>query len=474
MEKGILLITIARISSLASGYAIHFFLGQHLGPHPYGIVGVIFALTAIVQVFVNSPRHAIAKYTAEYGWLAFAIRRKALQMQAAFSSVVCGLVILLAEPIATVLHDSDLIPYLRIGAFIIPITAIFYTYLASLNGLRQFNKQAGAIIIHSASRTFLVWLLVFVGLGARGAILGLLVGSLCALLIVQGLCKGQIAVGNFPTSQLIRFTIPTTLSSVGLILLMNIDSLFFKSLVHDNTLVGYYICAATIARMPYYVILALVDTLLPLTAEAIGRKNQEDAQKYISKALRYMLILLVPGSSMVSMTAGGLIPLLYSSAYIKAALPLAILIWGWTFLAFFVALAVLITAEGKPAVIARISFPLVLFDALLNWVLIPRYQLIGAAVATTITMLIGAGLMAYYVLKDFCALIEPLSLAKILVASLIILLFAAIYSVKGLWLLAHYAGLWGLYLALLMGLKEIREEDIQVMKGIFHIFRRER
>ena len=106
-------------------------------------------------------------------------------------------------------------------------------------------------------------------------------------------------------------------------------------------------------------------------------------------------------------------------------------------------------------------------DIALNAVLVPIYGLTGAAFATTLSGIFGIVLSGTYVYRHFHILTNLRSIIRITVVSLVIYLFTRILPVSGMLLIAYYAGLLALYFILLFVFREIKEEDINVAKGLF-------
>ena len=177
-------------------------------------------------------------------------------------------------------------------------------------------------------------------------------------------------------------------------------------------------------------------------------------------------MLLIPGTLLVSATAGNLISLVYTARYINAAPSLSIVIFGLTLLSVFVILTTIITASGKPKVSMTVALMLVPIDIVLNLTLIPIYELRGAALATTITAFIGLVIAASYVFKRFGTLMSPISFIRISGASLIIYFIAISYSFSGVLLVANYMFLFSVYLGLLWVSRELNKEDIEVVKDM--------
>ena len=106
-----------------------------------------------------------------------------------------------------------------------------------------------------------------------------------------------------------------------------------------------------------------------------------------------------------------------------------------------------------------------MIDIILNIALIPRYQLVGAAFATTSAMLIGLIICATYVLVKFKTLVYIKSSLKILFAGLIIYFISAAYPIPGILLGLKYLALIFVYFSLLVCLKEFNKQDFQFLRG---------
>jgi O-antigen/teichoic acid export membrane protein len=99
-----------------------------------------------------------------------------------------------------------------------------------------------------------------------------------------------------------------------------------------------------------------------------------------------------------------------------------------------------------------------------NWFLISAYQLNGAAIATTITGFAGMVLASAYIIKMFGPFMEIVSLIKMLLASLIINVIAIEVPVTGPFLILWYAFLFGIYLGILVIVKELNINNLKNIK----------
>lgn len=461
MGEGTIYLMISYTILLGCGYIIHFGLGRIFGPEKYGIFGVILSLLTIIEIFLMKGfKDAVSKYVSEFSSRANVIKNKAIKIELILSSLAFCLYFISAKYIAILLKDQNLTNYIRLSAVIIPIMSIYYIYIGYLSGKKEFRKYAIAMGTRQIVKTFIVFLLVLLGFELYGAIIGYIIGVAIGLTIAGYFSIDETKESNnFSSRKLINFAIPLVLFSGMTTLLMNLDLLFVKALIENTEQIGIYTSALTITRAPYYIFFALSITLLPSISKSTSTNNLPQTQEYISKSLRYLLLLILPLAFFVSGSAGEVIKLTYSSVYISAANPLSILIFGITFITIFYVLATIITGSGNPGVSMAMALSLVPIDVGLNLLLIPEYGLEGAATATTITCLIGLIISAICVKKKFGMLMSGKSFSKILVGSVVLFIIPQFFIVSGLLFIVYAIGMFGVYFLILLALKEINEDD---------------
>jgi stage V sporulation protein B len=471
MGRGALDLMVASGVFLVSSYIVHFGLGRYWSSEPetYGTFGVVLALMSTTNLLLTSgfPR-AASKYIAEDNARLSTIVRDSRRTQVLFSLLIFALYFGLAGVIANLLNDPELTPYIRISALPIPFYALYAIYSGGyLNGLREFSKQAKARTAFSVAKVGIVFALVLLGLSVKGAILGYLCAAVVGLLLAWRYLK-PVGKGstNFDWRKLIRFGVPATLFAAMLFLIMSIDLFAVKAIGEGDVDTGYYTSATTIARVPYFIFTGLALALLPSISRSTSINDLKLTARYISQSMRYMLMLLIPGVLIVSATSTDLISLVYSSKYIEAASPLSVLVFGLASLTVFLVLAHIIMGSGKPNVVFGIALPLVAMDIALNIIFIPRYGLLGAAWATTITSIIGMTTAAIYVFRRFKALVSARSVIKICLASLAIYAIALQVSLSPFFLPLIYVGLFAIYLGLLLLMKELSRGDVETFKRI--------
>jgi len=466
VAKGTMYLMVSQLVFMLSGYVIHFGLGRYLGPEAYGIFGVVIYLMTTVNLILTSGfPSAASKYIAEKNNVG-SIMRVSKKINIILSILVFIVYLSLSKNIALIFNDISLLPYIRMTALGIPFYTFYTLYGGFLNGFRLFDKQAIIQVISSVSKVFFAFFLVLFGFEIYGAVGAYIIAAFIGFIIAYHYTPKIKMNGDFPARKLINFAIPITLYSVGLTLLMNIDLFSIKALLGSSIETGFYTSATTIARVPFFLLSALAATLFPSISFSTSKNDKALTSRYITTSLRYMLILLVPILFIASSTSDSLVSLLYSSSYIEAGLPLSILIFGLGFLAVFNVLSTIISASGKPTISFSFVFALVFIDIILNRIFIPEYGLKGAAIATTFTMGIGLVLASVYVYKKFKTLVDYKSFIRVIFASLVVYMISCKISVSGILLLLEYMILFGLYFLILIGIKELKKDDLKVLEQI--------
>ena len=182
--------------------------------------------------------------------------------------------------------------------------------------------------------------------------------------------------------------------------------------------------------------------------------------------MRLMLILLVPGIILMSTYSRPIINIFYGMKYIDAAYPMSILAYGVGFLTIFYVMSFVMNGAGKTKIPMWISIIGVAINAILNYILIQKYALVGSAIATSITSFVAMVFMLYYLYKDFNVIISLKSFLKIMLAGFLMycasLLFYRGEFIFILWSVILFA----FYLFILYLLQGITKDDLAILCSI--------
>ncbi len=469
--KGFIYLSIVSLTMLLSSYIIYIGLGRILGPEKFGIIGVVIFLAMMInQIITLGIQQTTSKFVSENEEKAESIKRTLLKFQFVFAFLCSLIFFLLAKFIASLFNDLSLTPYIRASSLIILFAPIYVVFMGYLNGLREFKKQAILSALYSTLRVIIVFGLVLLGFGIMGAIFGFSIAFLVMLILNLFLFGFGKKDYYLKIKKIICFMAPLMVFYTVILLVMNLDLFLIKALslkTISNLYAGYYTAAATISKIPFYVLGALNLIIFPLISKSTFRKEKKTTKRYINLTLKYGLIIITPLIVLISSTSKELISLLYSEKYILGSSPLSILIFGLGFFALFLVLTTIISGSGHPKVSMGVSLLILMVSILLNLNLIPKYNLVGAAIATTISAFLGVVACMIYIKSKFKLVMPFKTILKILLTWIILYFISKFFFVSGFLLIIKYALLTGGYFFLALFLKILTKKDLLFFKKSF-------
>lgn len=485
LAKSALWVTISEVFFNLSGFIIHSVLGRFLGPADYGRYGLVITLTTMVIILIgNGIPTAMSKYISEYyennSRMVQKIKRQAIILQAIIITSITIIFFFSIPLICRLLGDPTLIPLFRISTLIIPTFAAASFYFSYYTGLHRFNLQATLKTLRSIFRIAFVISLAYVW-KVEGSIIGyiaspgavFLVAFLVDKFYIAPQLEKQMETENkvelfFPWKKLFNYAWQIVIFFLAYELLISIDLYLVKAILHDDKLTGIYNSALTVGRIPYYVFYAMTVFLLPMVSKSTSQNNHEKTAKILGDSLRIMLILLVPMIILMSVFARPILLDFYGAKYASGGQAMSILEYGVGFLTIFYVMSFAMNGAGKTKITMLISILGFAINAILNYILIGKYGIVGSAIATTITSFIIMLWMLYYLWRDFGVLIKLNSLAKTLLAGVMMYGASLFFSQGEIAFLFWSIILFGFYLFLLFIFKEIKKEDVLFLKKLIY------
>ncbi len=469
-----LLVLAGQASFVLCGYLLHFFLSRRLDPAAFGSYGVILSvLTWSESVLETGVPWAVRKFLSADPGASESIIAAGLRWQLALAVPLWAIATLAAPILTGAIRDPGLAALLRLALVDIVWMALYTLYRAVLNGRRQFALQGASMTAYAVSKLASSILLVLLGYAVAGALVGNILGSFLGWLATSWLVRrgarslvanqaaGREHAYRYSGLGILRFALPTVVFTLASTFLTSIGLVVVKALVGDGAQVGHYAAAAYLANAPNLLLVAFSWTLFPHLAACIGTGDYASASNYLRVALRYLSLVLIPGTSLVLGTSSRLITIIYPSSYAVAAPLLNSLMLSTALYSVFIVFANAILAEGRVLLAVGIPGTLVPVALTASWLFTRECGAAGAAYAAVLATLLAAFASGAYVLKRFRVQLEWASLARASVSAAVLYALSHFVPAGGLWLVACYLALGAVYLALLCLLGEFSRQDLQ-------------
>jgi len=385
----------------------------------------------------------------------------------------------LAEPISlTLFHNPSLTIFLKIFSLMIPFSLLSNIFLSTI---QAFEKVAWYSflqnIFQNIFKVIAVLALIFLGIGSTSVPLSYLLTIITLFIFSYFVCVKQIPVilGKIPDNNvrtkkdLISYSWPVMFYSIISSVYLWIDTLFI-GIFQDATWVGFYNAAMPIAFLLTFAPQLFFQMFFPIITKEYG-KRETGVVKGLSKQVnKWILILNIPIFSIIILFPGALINILFGPEFLPAENALRILSLGLLVYSMSTISNNLLSMAGKSRLLLINTIITGAINTILNIILIPKYGITGAAVATSITY-VFLGILLISEAKHYIKIIPiKRSFPAIVIISLIpigLLLLARSFvdiNVFSLLTLGIFFGLVYLFLIFILGFLD--GEDLMILSAI--------
>jgi O-antigen/teichoic acid export membrane protein len=325
----------------ALSYLYQVYMGRALGPEQYSVFGALFAIFYMMMVVSSTLSTSAARFVSklrsegkEIGFfLAGSLKRMAL-----LGLAVSLVFLAFSRGIASLLRLPSLEPLLVLAL------VLFLVWLAPVNGgaLRGLQRFA-ALGFMSVSNAFFKLLfgvlLVALGFGVTGALLGVALGMLFALLISFFFLAPYFRPNNphepsFSFSSFYAYSLPVMLAMFCLSVPANLDVVLAKYFFSARE-AGFYTSASVLGKVIFFFPAAIYAVMFPMIAERHARGWE--TTPLLKRSLVYTA-LLAGSVALAYLLFPGLIVTVFGSSY-ASALPL---VAPYGLAMFFFALSVIL------------------------------------------------------------------------------------------------------------------------------------
>jgi O-antigen/teichoic acid export membrane protein len=196
---------------------------------------------------------------------------------------------------------------------------------------------------------------------------------------------------------LLRDSWPLILSGMVVAVYMKIDQVMIKEML-DSEAVGQYAAAVRLSEAWYFIPMVISSSLFPAIINA-KKISEELYYERLQKLYDLMVWMAVAIALPMTFLSDWVVELLYGSEYSEAASVLMVHIWAGVFVFLGVASGKWFITED----LQKYSFYRTFFGSVanivLNFILIPKLGINGAAIATLVSQIIAAYLFDLFSIK---------------------------------------------------------------------------
>jgi len=361
-------------------------------------------------------------------------------------------------------YDVETVEALRVLSVAVAPFVVVILAEAAFVAIEKVQWVAAGAIVDNAIKVGGAVLALLDGQGLVGVIWWTVVGkTVCALLMLVQLRREGFGVA-LPERSMVRklaSAAPTfLLIQIFATIYWRIDVLMLSKLGNDVVDVGLYGAAYRIFELVMIVPQSLCLALYPQIVQA-SRSTPGELHRIGRETLRYLAAAILPAAVGASLLGGQILELLYGASFADATDTLSVLIWAIVPFAWVRYHAYVLVAVDRQRVDLLLNVVMSAVNVVLNYLLIPRYGHLGAAVATLISIASYSVCQFAYLRsrlpdhlavlpRDFAPLLAAAVMAVCIVALhdapvLITMTIAAIVYLGVLLRTGFFAGLQGMF-----------------------------
>lgn len=381
-------------------------LGRELGPSGLGLYTLVFTVYMFgMQFAAFGIGAALTKYVAQYRDNKIKVQEFVTSgvLGSLFSGSLIGILLYLLSSAISIrfFHIPEMIDFLKVTAFCFPFIAMNKAVIGTLNGMRKMKLFAVMNIVQNVAVLVITVILVHqLEMGVRGAIFGFIVPT-----ILIGLISLTFIKDYFTTSSKRFCVVLKEISWFGFYVVLansigivntQVDSLLIGRLLSEKE-VGYYAVAIMFMQGIELLPQAMQRVTTPIIAMNYGKNELDKIRLIISNILTRVSIILLCISVLLAIFGKFLISIMFTEEFLPSYIPMLVLLIGYTIYAAFVSIGGCLASIDKVQIVFRIGILCAMINILLNILLIPMFGLVGAASATSISLIFTTSVNLYFV-----------------------------------------------------------------------------
>ena len=456
----------SQIIASVCGFIWTVLIARTLGVSDYGIYGFAISLTGILTIVndfgisTHIVRHISTDYDTAPKYLGNAIPLKSLF---AFITFFLSLIVLIV---------------MGVDELTIKVTLLFTieTIFMSMGGLihgsfQAFEKNKYQGITNTVLNLLLLLFIiisVFTNIGIYGIAVSYVLANLIALglnyyFLTKHITKPKFELDLEFCKKIIILSLPFAVTGILTTIYYSIDMIMLTNMI-GNYATGIYSATYKLISVLTLFYALYTAVIFPIMSKFFENDGRLLIISY-EKSIKYLMLVMIPLCIATMFYSLDVTQLIYGHEYDAAAPVLSILIWTVCLLFVSGVGNTLLNASHKEVTVTKIYFIATVFNVVLNFLLIPHFSYIGAAVTTVLSDILIVAIQVYVIYKLGFRVNHKLygDLAKIVIASII--LGIILYYLKLSLILAIPVGII-IYLAVIILLRFFDSDDKYIIKEI--------
>lgn len=493
--KGGGIISIGLFISKLLGYAYRLVVAR-IGAEQYGLISISLAVFGIlVTISSLGLGEGVIRFAAFYKGKNDQRRIKgiitsALKLGLPLSFLLGAVWFVFSDWIAvSMFHNKELSVLFKIFAIMIPFDVSRTFFLSAIKAFQRVEYEVIAKSLgENVAKVMLTLVAVYLGFNVIGATIAYLLSVIVSWVLsfyflekkVFPIIKTRV-ISIKSNKTLFTYSFPILLSNSVFLILQWTDTLMLGNM-KTAIAVGAYNVALPTAYLLFLIPSAIRTLFFPVLSEIYAQNNRETFKIVYRTVVRWIMKINLIIFIFLVIFSKQIINVLFGEAYIIDKMFLA----GHSFTASTFTLIILASALllgnfmvpskdvlfvlKKTKLIFLTALSMAVFNVVLNYLLIPPYGIVGAAIGTGCSHVLGA--IIYFVASHHTTKINPFRFNYFRIVGsagvvLFLMIFFKLYLLSNILHILMFATLFLIiYCILLLLTKSFEKEDIMILNSI--------
>lgn len=414
----------------ASGIILIPIYTKYFTVEEFGRLGLILALISIlIQIVVLGQNHSLLRFINQINYQDK--RKSTLYTITIFVVIINILFVFIGIRISPFIaqlfgNPEDYNSSLKIAVFIVAFSIINNIFQSKLRAdensifftVLNIIKLIVLIIIT-------VYLVAFIKYGINGVLYAQLISEILGLILVLPMMIREMEP-KFDKKILLaslKFGVPLIFAGLSMTLLNISDRFVIKFLDNEKSLGLYELGYRIAGILNMFLVIPMNLTFVPVAYKIYKQPNDKD---YFSKIMTYFTFIIIWGALFLSIFSKEIL-IIFSknSEFISSYSIVPLILYSYVFLGMSIISSVGIFMEGRTMYSAIATIIATIFNIGLNFILIPKIGIMGAAISTLIAFAVLFALNLIFSNYFYKIQYEYKKLSALFILSLI--LFKATY-----------------------------------------------
>lgn len=384
--KNVISLFVSQLISYSLIFFYTIYLARYLGAEGYGIISFALAFSGIFSIIADLGLNTlIVREVSRNKSLANKYLINVFLIKLVLALISFFLVILVVNVLRYPITTIFVVYFISLSLIITSIYGVFYSIFQSFE---KMEYQSFGLILSSIIIFVGVMIGVKIGFGVINFSIIFFISSLITLIYTFLICIWKFFIPKQDYSakflkEMFKEALPFGITGISVMLYINIDSVLL-SIFQNNEVVGFYSAAYRLVLFLVIIPNTINIAIFPLMSK-YHINSKSSLRNVNEKYFKLMLVVGIPLGVSITLLADKIILFIYGIGYINSIIALQILIWTIVFTFASAASTKLLEATNRQLILTKISIISVIINIILNLLLIPTYNYVGASIATVAT-----------------------------------------------------------------------------------------